>query len=201
MSEMMSVRGYARARGMAHTSVDYQIRKGRIPVVDGKIDADYADHVFREKIDAKQSLCGRGQQRPGGGLPTTPAGVAPTLPDNQEGLEAIRRRVPRDYNDAAYLQAVEDLLKRRAVNAEMEGRLVDAEKVVRAQSEVARQIRDLLMAIPSRVDEQLAAEQTAVGCRRILDAEIREALEEAARIAEELQESDTPDNLDDDGAG
>lgn len=127
--------------------------------------------------------------------------MAPTLPDNQEGLEAIRRRVPRDYNDAAYLQAVEDLLKRRAVNAEMEGRLVDAEKVVRAQSEVARQIRDLLMAIPSRVDEQLAAEQTAVGCRRILDAEIREALEEAARIAEELQESDTPDNLDDDGAG
>lgn len=201
MGEMMSVRGYARLRGMAHTSVDYQIRKGRIPVVDGKIDADYADHVFREKVDAKQSLRGRGQQRAGGGLPTTLSGVAPTLPDDPEDLEAIRRRVPRDYNDAAYLQAVEDLLKRRAANAEMEGRLVDTEKVAQAQFEVARQVRDLLMAIPSRVDEQLAAEQTPAGCRRILDAEIRQALEEASSIAEKLRESDAVAEPDEDGAG
>lgn len=173
---------------MAHTSVDYQIRKGRIPVVDGKIDAEYADHVFREKVDAKQSLRGRGQQRVGGGLPTAPAAVAPTLPEDHNDLEAIRRRVPKDYNDAAYLQAVEELLKRRAANAEMEGKLADAEKVLRAQFEMARQVRDLMMAIPSRVDDQLASDPTAAGCRRILEGEIRQALEEAAKQATKLAE-------------
>lgn len=188
MAELMSVRGYAKSRGMAHTSVDYQIRKGRIPVVDGKIDAEYADHVFKEKVDAKQSLRGRGQQRAGGGLPTTPAAVAPTLPVDGLDLEAIRLRVPKDYNESAYLDSVEKLMRARAANAEAEGRLTATEKVTRAQFELARQVRDLMMAIPSRVDDQLASESTAVGCRRILEGEIRQALEEAAKQAAALTE-------------
>lgn len=201
MAELMSVRGYAKSRGIAHTSVGYQIKKRNIPLVDGKVDAEYMDHVFREKVDAKQSLRGRGQQRVGGGLPTAPAAVAPTLPDDPNDLEAIRRRVPKDYNDAAYLQAVEELLKRRAANAEMEGRLADAEKVLRAQFEMARQVRDLMMAIPSRVDDMLASESTAVGCRRILEGEIRQALEEAAKLATRLAEEGGALDAEEDGAG
>lgn len=197
----MSVRGYAKSRGIAHTSVGYQIKKRNIPLVDGKVDAEYMDHVFREKVDAKQSLRGRGQQRVGGGLPTAPAGVVPTLPDDPNDLEAIRRRVPRDYNDAAYLQAVEELLKRRAANAEMEGKLADAEKVLRAQFEMARQVRDLMMAIPSRVDDMLASDPTAAGCRRILEGEIRQALEEAAKQATKLAEEVGALEAEDDGAG
>ncbi|KVW99501.1 hypothetical protein [Thiobacillus denitrificans] len=173
---------------MAHTSVDYQIRKGRIPVVEGKIDAEYADHIFKEKVDAKQSLRGRGQQRLGGGLPTVPAAVAPTLPDDPNDLEAIRRRVPKDYNDAAYLQAVEELLKRRAANAEAEGKLAPAEKVTRAQFELARQVRDSMLAIPSRLQDALAAETDPAQCGRLLAAEIRLALETAAKQAAALTE-------------
>lgn len=188
----MSVRGYARSRGMAHTSVDYQIRKGRIPLVDGKIDAEYADHVFREKVDAKQSLRGRGQQKVAGAagerLPATPAAAAPTLPDDPNDLEAIRRRVPKDYNDAAYLQAVEELLKRRAANAEAEGRLTDTDKVTRAQFELARQVRDSMLGIVPRIQEQLAAESDPVLCGRLLAAEIRQALESAAQQAAALTE-------------
>lgn len=184
----MSVRGYAKSRGMAHTSVDYQIRKGRIPLVDGKVDAEYADHVFREKVDAKQSLRGRGQQRVGGGLPTTPAAVAPGLPVDPLDLEAIRLRVPKDYNDAAYLQAVEELLKRRAANAEAEGRLTATEKVTRAQFELARQIRDSMLGIVPRIQEMLAAESDPLQCGRLLQAEIRQALESAAKQAAALTE-------------
>ena len=201
MAELMSVRGYAKSRGIAHTSVGYQIKKRNIPLVDGKVDAEYMDHVFKEKVDAKQSLRGRGQQRVGGGLPTVPAAVMPTLPDDPNDLEAIRRRVPKDYNDAAYLQAVEELLKRRAANAEMEGKLADAEKVLRAQFEMARQVRDLMMAIPSRVDDLLASEPTASGCRRILEGEIRQALEEAAKQATKLAEESGALDAEDDGAG
>lgn len=201
---------------MAHTSVDYQIRKGRIPLVDGKIDAEYADHVFREKVDAKQSLRGRGQQKLTGGagsaLPTTPAGVAaaaaaaggPTggvggLPVDPNDIEAIRLRVPKDYNEAAYLQAVEELLKRRAANAEAEGRLTPAEKVTRAQFELARQVRDSMLGIVPRVQDQLAAETDPAQCGRLLAAEIRQALESAAKQAAALTE-DMDEALEEDGA-
>ena len=34
-----------------------------VPLIDGKVDAEYADHVFREKVDKRQSLRGRGPQR------------------------------------------------------------------------------------------------------------------------------------------
>ena len=198
MAELMSVRGYAKSRGMAHTSVDYQIRKGRIPVVDGKIDAEYADHVFKEKVDAKQSLRGRGQQRMGGGLPTTPAAVAPGLPVDPLDLEAIRLRVPKDYNDAAYLQAVEELLKRRAANAEAEGKLTATEKVTRAQFELARQVRDSMLGIVPRIQDALAVESDPAQCGRLLAAEIRQALEAAAKQAQALTE-DMDDALDEDG--
>lgn len=204
MAELMSVRGYAKARGIAHTSVAYQIKKRGIPLVDGKIDAEYMDHVFREKVDAKQSLRGRGQQKlsgsaglPGvsglGGeplrrLPTTPDAVGAGLPYDPVDIEAIRQRVPLDYNEAAYLQAVEELLKRRAANAESEGRLTATDKVTRAQFELARQVRDSMLGIVPRIQDELAAETDPAVCGRLLAAEIRLALESAARQAAVLTE-------------
>ncbi|OZA84815.1 MAG: hypothetical protein B7X56_06340, partial [Burkholderiales bacterium 34-67-9] len=170
---------------------------GRIPLVDGKIDAEYADHVFKEKVDAKQSLRGRGQQRAGGGLPTTPAAVASGLPVDPLDLEAIRLRVPKDYNDAAYLDAVEKLLERRWANAEAEGKLTATEKVTRAQFELARQIRDSMLGIVPRIQELLAAESDPLQCGRMLQAEIRQALESAAKQAAALTE-DMDEALDED---
>lgn len=198
----MSVRGYAKARGLAHTSVGYQIKKRNIPLVDGKVDPEYMDYIFKDKVDAKQSLRGRGQQRVGGGLPTTPAGVAPVLPVDPNDLEAIRQRVPKDYNDAAFLQAVEGLLKARAANAEAEGKLTATDKVTRAQFELARQIRDSMLGIVPRIQDQLAAETDPAVCGRLLLAEIRQALESAAKQAEALTE-DMDDALDEvsDAAG
>ena len=184
----MSVRGYAKSRGLAHTSVGYQIKKRNIPLVDGKVDPDYLDHVFKEKVDVKQSLRGRGQQRVGGGLPTTPSSVAPDLPVDPNDLEEIRQRVPKDYNEAAFLQAVEELLKRRAANAEAEGKLTATDKVTRAQFELARQIRDSMLGIVPRIQDQLAAETDAAVCGRMLLAEIRQALEAAAKQAVALTE-------------
>lgn len=197
MAELMSVRGYAKSREMAHTSVAYQIKKGLIPLVDGKIDPDYADHVFSSKVDQRQSLRGRGQQRKHGTASSAPSQPPPdALPDDPNVLEAIRARVPKDYNDAAYLQSVEELLKRRALNAEAEGKLTATDKVTRAQFELARQIRDSMLAIPSRIQDQLAAETDAAACGRMLAAEIRQALETAAKQAQALTE-DLDEALDD----
>ena len=82
MAELMSVRGYAKSRDMAHTSVAYHIKMGPIPLVGGtlvdgkvkggKIDPEYADHVFAEKVDQRQSLRGRGQRIRLAGEPPKP---------------------------------------------------------------------------------------------------------------------------------
>lgn len=63
------------------------------------------------------------------------------------------------------------------------GKLVDAEAVQRAQFEMARQLRDAVLAIPSRLQDTLAACADAVECGRMLEAEIRQALESAAEAA------------------
>lgn len=186
----MTVRGYAKSRDMAHTSVAYQIKKGLIPLLDGKkIDAEYADHVFANKVDQRQSLRGRGQQRKQGAPSSIDTQPPPdALPGDLDQLEQIRARVPKDYNDAAYLQSVEELLKRRAMNAEVEGKLTATDKVSRAQFELARQVRDSMLAIPSRIQDLLAAETSADACGRMLAAEIRQALETAAKQARALTE-------------
>lgn len=234
--ERMSVRGYAKSRGMAHTSVDYQIRKGRIPLIEGKIDPEYADFVFREKVNKMQSRRGRGQQRKearaadlGGVVPAAggtgwtggtgaevgavslggpssnpvvgsstvsdgvpalviPAVKLPELPDDSPVLAQLRATIPSNYDQAQFLSAVEDLMKRRAANAEAEGNLTATDKVQRAQFEMARQIRDAMLGIVPRLQDDLAAETDAGACGRMLAAEIRLALESAAKQAAALDE-------------
>lgn len=193
MAELMTVRGYAKSRDMAHTSVAYQIKKGLIPLLDGKkIDAEYADHVFANKVDQRQSLRGRGQQRKHGApstvMSTPEQPAAEVLPDDIDALEKIRSRVPTDYNEAAYLDSVEKLIRARAMNAEAEGKLTATDKVTRAQFELSRQVRDSMLAIPSRIQDLLAAETSADACGRMLAAEIRQALETAAKQARALTE-------------
>lgn len=229
----MSVRGYAKSRGMAHTSVDYQIRKGRIPLVEGKIDPEYADFVFREKVNKMQSRRGRGQQRKearatdlGGALPVVavsagagvqvpaealnspaadlgsssgtvsdggpalaiPAAKLPELPDDSPVLAQLRAMIPTNYDQAQFLSAVEDLMKRRASNAEAEGNLTATDKVQRAQFEMARQIRDAMLGIVPRLQDDLAAETDPGACGRMMAAEIRLALASAAKQAAALDE-------------
>lgn len=207
MSEPMTVRGYAKSRGIAHTSVGYQIKKGRIPLLDGKrIDPEYADFVFAEKVNKVQSLRGRGQQRVKGGIEfSPPAGnaaaampdangkpdpalVAPELPEDTPDLAALRNTIPKDYNQAMFLSSVEDLMKRRAANAEAEGKLTATDRVMRAQFEMARQIRDAMFGIVPRLQDDLAAETDPAACGRMLTREIRQALESAAKQAASLED-------------
>lgn len=71
---------------------------------------------------------------------------------------------------------------------ERTGKLVDAETVSMKQYEMARQIRDSMMAIPSRIAEQLASETDASACAHLLIDEIRQALEAAAKLAGEMDD-------------
>lgn len=65
--------------------------------------------------------------------------------------------------------------------AEMEGRLIDASKVKDAAFSTARRVRDALFTVCDRVSAILAAQNDEIEVRRILNAEIRIALEELSK--------------------
>lgn len=87
---------------------------------------------------------------------------------------------PNPYADAR--------AERERTNAELarlelqqkSGKLVDVEVVRREVFQRARLLRDRILAVPSRVAAQLAAEKDAREVRRILDDELRKVLETIA---------------------
>lgn len=204
MAVLMSVRAYAKARGVAHTTVDYHVRTGKLKLIDGKVDPEYADVVLREKIDRKQSDRGAGQRRKNGGTDAAAGqqeGGFRFSEQDLSNIESIRQLVPRSYSEVQFLTQVEDLLKRRLANDEAEGRLGDVDAMSQAQFDLARQIRDAMLAIPARIQDMLAAESDPIACGRILEAEIRSSLEAEAEHAGAVEEGSTAIDAPAAGAG
>jgi hypothetical protein len=65
---------------------------------------------------------------------------------------------------------------------ERSGKLIDAFEVKTAAEQLHRILRDLLMAIPDRISAELAAEENAANCHRLLEGEIRTVLEKVATL-------------------
>ncbi len=178
-SELMSMRSYAKSRGMALSTLQHHIKKGTIKKIDGKIDPEYTDIKLRESIDIKQSERGSVQRlfhgRALDGGPLSP---------EQNGLGISHWRVKREEMEYRKLEL--------AV-LEAEGKLVDAKAVRQTQFELARQLRDAIMAVPARTAELLAAEKSAVEIEKLLTTELRQALSDVVsevECAEELPEAE-----------
>ena len=106
------------------------------------------------------------------------------------GAEALPEGMT--YNDARALkewnQAMTLDLKRRL----LEGKLVEAEKVEDAAFRAARTARDTLMAIPDRLDAELAAISDAAEVHRRLAEEIRHVCDELARGMRQDPDAEEP---------
>ncbi len=94
--------------------------------------------------------------------------------------------------EAQYFNMLEDVQRRRLTNELEEERLVYVDEVTQAQFEIARQIRDAVMAIPSRIADELAAATTPTECARILNRELRTALQAVADAADQIEPDPTP---------
>ncbi|MBF0293870.1 MAG: hypothetical protein HQL96_01665 [Magnetococcales bacterium] len=97
---------------------------------------------------------------------------------------AVRANGRPQENDTAQERHL--LTKARRAKAELElgrlkGSLLDAEDVKREVFEMARRTRDRILGIPYRVAASLAAETDAKAIERLLDDELRTALEELSR--------------------
>ncbi len=146
MSETVSIREYARRRGVSHTAVRKAIAAGRIvPEPNGGIDPEKADLMWAARTESRQVEL-----------------------DGDEG--GLGYRKARAYKEAykAKLAKLEYEIKT--------GKLLDKNEVDVACFNWARGTRDRIQLISRRVAHRLAAETDARSVEEILDTEIREAL-------------------------
>lgn len=166
----LSIRAYARHRGVTDTAVHKAIRSGRItPESDGTIDPARADADWARN--------------------TTAPPVGTRMP-------APKVRVPETGGDAALPAGGTSLLQARTVNevvkaqtnkvrlARLKGELVDRPQAIAHVFKLARSERDAWLNWPARVSAQMAA-RLGVDAHTMhvaLDAAVREHLQELGEL-------------------
>lgn len=167
----ISIRAYARHRGVTDTAVHKAIRAGRItPEADGSIDADRADLEWARNTD------------------TARAGTR---------KQAVKVAVPEASTDAPAPPAGgTSLLQARTVNevvkaqtnkvrlARLKGELVDRPQAIAHVFKLARTERDAWLNWPARISAQMASKLglDAHAMHVALEAAVREHLHELGEL-------------------
>ena len=172
----LSIRAYARHRGVSHVAVKKAIDTGRItPEGDGTINADRADRDWEQNTASPRK-------------PATKARAAPPVDE----VPRAPSREPADPATPTLSTGGTSLLQARTVNevvkaqtnkvrlARLKGELIDRPQAIAHVFKLARSERDAWLNWPARVSAQMAAKLD-------LDAHtMHVALENAVR--EHLQE-------------
>jgi hypothetical protein len=173
--ELISLREYARRRGISHVAVQRAVNAGRIRTVDGKIDAELADREWRENTDPskpRNRITGRPKQARTPGEPSEPMDFGGADGGSGTASGYARARAAREVAQAQLARL--ELEQKR-------GTLVEADQVRAAAFNTARRARDQLLAIPERLAAILAATTDAGEVLAILEREIETVCEELSR--------------------
>ena len=205
MTEPLSIRAYARHRGVSQPAVQKAIRKGRLSAsirqVNGRaviVDVALADQEWEER----RAKADTARLKPGAPQPAPPQPQpAPAAPPKDLTYEPIETeggrprhapaaeespqtdgREPKQLTliDAQQVVAIERGRKLRMENEVMRGQLVKRSLVAKEAFEAERIIREAMLNLPVRIAGELAAEHDAGRVQLRLDAAIREALNRAA---------------------
>lgn len=172
MSAGVSVRAYARARGVSHTAIQKAIKAGRVTLLaSGKIDPTTADEQLSARSDpARRRAAIEGR----------PAPERPSLPmDPTAAGKYAASRAARE----SYLAAIAGLTYREKL-----GQLVPADQVRSLAFRTARRARDLLRTIPDRCAAVLAGTLETAEVHRLL-------LEEVDRVCAALRDDPLGETL------
>ena len=162
---VLSLRAYAKHRGVSLTAVQKAIRSGRIATTsEGLVDSDRADAEWTAKTRPGQR---RAKQAPPPVVREPERSEAPI----GGGLDYFRARAVRE-NYLARLAKIEF--------EEKTAKLISRDEVQVAAFTKGRTARDNLLNIPDRLAATMAAESDADKVHQILTAEIRKALDELA---------------------
>jgi DNA invertase Pin-like site-specific DNA recombinase len=173
----ISIRAYARHRGVTDTAVHKAIRSGRVtPEADGTIDADQADAQWERNTSAPKT----GTQRPVvkvkvpevDGPERSSAGA--TGAANVGGSGGTSLLQARTVNEVVKAQTNKVRLAR------LKGELVDRPQAIAHVFKLARSERDAWLNWPARVSAQMAAklEIDAHTMHVALESAVREHLQE-----------------------
>lgn len=163
---LLSVRQYAKQRGVSHTAVNKAIKAGKIPTTAGKIDPAKADASWERNRDSRQ--------------PSKLAGEATRTP-HVPAMPAPKRGEGPAPGTLAYAQLVRETAKakRAAIETQrLEGKLVDADGIKRSVGGLVVAAKTRLLAIGAKVGPELAMQTDPAKCQAIVDAEVYEALAE-----------------------
>lgn len=174
----LSIRAYARHRGVSHVAVKKAIDTGRItPLPDGTIDAEAADAQWaRNTVQPRRA--------PAHNTPTPQRTQGRPEPEIPEPVPA-----PLATGGTSLLQArtVNEVLRAQLNKVELaqrKGELVDRAQAVSHVFKLARTERDAWLNWPARIAAQMAARLNvdAHALHVALDAAVREHLQELGEI-------------------
>jgi hypothetical protein len=168
----ISIRAYARHRGVTDTAVHKAIRTGRItPEEDGTIDVDRADREWARNSEAPKA---------GTRARAVKAAVPESAADAPGGLPA---------GGASLLQArtVNEVVKAQTNKvrlARLKGELVDRNQAIAHVFKLARSERDAWLNWPARISAQMAArlDVDPHAMHIALEASVREHLQELGEL-------------------
>lgn len=161
-SQRVSIREYARRRGVSDAAVRKWIRAGRIPVHEDGIDPVEADAAVEANRSGSQAS--KIAQAVEADVQTS-AGPQPDLP----------LRGPSRAEAEAALAATKAERARLALQRDL-GEVILVEEAEQAVGEMIDVAKNLLLRIPDDLAKQLAASRDWVECRSILEHGVREAL-------------------------
>ena len=190
----ISIRAYARHRGVTDTAVHKAIRSGRVtPEADGTIDANQADAQWERNTSAPKT----GTQRPvvkvkvpeldgpersstgGTGASGATGGMGATGSANVGGSGGTSLLQARTVNEVVKAQTNKVRLAR------LKGELVDRPQAIAHVFKLARSERDAWLNWPARVSAQMAAklEVDTHTMHVSLESAVREHLQELGNLS------------------
>ena len=184
----LSIRAYARQRGVSETAVRKAIKTGRIKLeADGTLDPARADAQWDGNTDAAQ-------QRPAKPVSTDRQATVKPVPN--EAIQSVRETVGESSfpsgigsGGTTFLQArtANEVLKAQTNKlrlARLKGELVDRSQAIAQVFKLARAERDAWLNWPARVSSPMAAELgvDTHTLHTLLEKEVRRHLEELGQF-------------------
>lgn len=171
----ISIRAYARHRGVTDTAVHKAIRAGRItPEADGTIDADRADREWARNSDV-----------PKAGTRAKAAKVV--VPDASTPPNDGPAALPTGGTSLLQARTVNEVVKAQTNKvrlARLKGELVDRPQAIAHVFKLARSERDAWLNWPARISAQMAArlDVDPHAMHVALEAAVREHLQELGEL-------------------
>ena len=184
----LSIRGYARHRGVSHTAVRKAIAAGRITsATGGGIDAALADRQWSASTDLSKplnSVTGVPKKRRAPEAPSDPLGTTGV----EAGVAGVSAEAggSRLVSSYAASRAAREAYLARLAKLDFEqksAKLVDADEVRAQIFALGRRMRDAMLGLPDRLAPVLAGQADPATIHRVLTAEIVASLSELSGSA------------------